>query len=66
MPCLTELFLQTVTEKSLKITSGGQCISLPVGICDTASGLGEKGTQRKAETVPKPEKATPKGLLASG
>lgn len=65
MPCITELFLQTITERPLKIPNGGQCIS-PVGICDTASGLWEKGTQRKPEVVPEPERVAPKGLVAVG
>lgn len=65
MPCLTELFLQTVTERSLKITSGGQYFS-SCGHVWHSFRTGGKGNTEEAEAVPKQEQATAKGLVASG
>lgn len=61
MPCITELFLQTITERPLKIPNGGQCISPPVGVCDMAPGPWGQGTQGKAAAIP--EQIIAKGLV---
>jgi len=42
MPCIPELFIQTITERPLKIPNGGQFISPAVGIFTQFQDHGER------------------------